>query len=99
MVRHRKNFQNIAKFRNGNEDGFDIVKTISAFLGDVKAKVNFGVWEGNHCNGFYYANMAAPIIPASFRFVAGTIGVFSESDGSNFSNFLLVPPPIMKSSG
>lgn len=46
-----------------------------------------------------YANNAAPIIPALLRSCAGCTGVFIERIDSNFSNFLLVPPPIINKSG
>jgi hypothetical protein len=45
------------------------------------------------------ASTAAPMMPASLRSWAGTIGVCSFNNGRNLSAFLLTPPPTTKSSG
>jgi hypothetical protein len=45
------------------------------------------------------ASNAAPMMPASFRNSAGTIGVCRSSKGRYLSAFLLTPPPTTNSSG
>jgi len=30
------------------KDGFEVVKTIRPFFGDMKTKIYFGVWKCNH---------------------------------------------------
>jgi hypothetical protein len=45
------------------------------------------------------ASSAAPMMPASLRSSAGTIGVCRSSSGRNLSAFLLTPPPTTNSSG